>query len=83
MLAKQMLAFIVYFPGPEVIKSVSCSTQLSMNSFLLITVKMPTIVGILTYMSRKSNILGLPIEKADFSLYFYTYGHLRFHPLLS
>ena len=27
--------------------------------FLLINVKMPTIVGILTIMSRKNNILGL------------------------
>ena len=42
-------------PGPEVIKLVSCSTQLSMKSILLINVKMPTIVsivGILTFISR-------------------------------
>ena len=38
---------------PEVIKLFSCSTQLSMKFFLLINVKMPTIVGILTFMSRK------------------------------
>ena len=38
--------------GPEVIKK-SCSTQLSMNLFLIINVKMPTIVDILTFMSRK------------------------------
>ena len=44
--------------GPEVIKLFSCSTQLSMNFFLLINVKMPTIVGILTFMSRKSSSLG-------------------------
>ena len=30
----------------------SCSTHLSMNFFLLISVKIPTIVGILTLMSR-------------------------------
>ena len=45
--------------GPEVIKLFSCSTQLSMKFFLLIDVKMPTIVGILTFMSRKNSILGL------------------------
>ena len=45
--------------GPEVIKLFSCSTQLSMKFFLLINVKMPTIVGILTFMSRKNCILSL------------------------
>ena len=46
-------------PGPEVIKLFSCSTQLSMNFFLLIDVKIPTTVGILTRMSGKNNILCL------------------------
>ena len=46
-------------PGPEVIKLFSCSTQLSMKFFLLINVKMPTTVGILTFMSRNNSILGL------------------------
>ena len=45
--------------GPKVIRLFSCSIQLSMNFFLLINVKMPTIVGILTFMSRKNSILGL------------------------
>ena len=45
--------------GPEVIKLFSVSTQLSMKLFLLINVKMPPIVGILTCMSEKNNILGL------------------------
>ena len=36
----------------EVIKLFSCSTQLSPKFILLINVKMPTIVGILTFMSR-------------------------------
>ena len=35
----------------EVIKLFSCSTQLRMKFFLLINVKMPTIVGILTFVS--------------------------------
>ena len=46
-------------PGPEVIKLFSCSTQLSMKFSPLINVKMPTIVGILTCISGKNNILGL------------------------
>ena len=37
--------------GPEVIKLFSYSTQLSMKFLLLINVKMPTIVGILTFIS--------------------------------
>ena len=54
-------------PGPEVIKLFSCSTQLSIIFFLLINVKMPTIVGILTFMSGKNNILGLAEpKKAEF-----------------
>ena len=50
-------------PGPKVIKLFSCSTQLSMNFFPLINVKMPTIVGILTFRSGKNNILGLSERK--------------------
>ena len=53
--------------GPEVIKLFPCSTQLSMKLFMLINVKMPTIVGILTFMSRKNSILCLSEpEKAEF-----------------
>ena len=37
--------------SPEVIKLFQCSTQLSMKFILLINVKMPTIVGILTLIS--------------------------------
>ena len=40
--------------GPEVIKLFLC-----MKFFLLINVKMPTIVGILTFMSGKNSILDL------------------------
>ena len=50
-------------PGPEVLKLFSCSTQLSMKFFLLINIKMPIIVGILTFMSRKNSILGLSESK--------------------
>ena len=49
--------------GPEFIKLFSCSTQLSINFFLLINVKMPTNVGILTFVSVKNSILGLSEPK--------------------
>ena len=71
-------------PGPEVIKLFLCSIQLSMNFFLLINVKMPTIVGILTFMSGKNSILGLSEPKKNWiSWYFYTYEHLKFHAQVS
>ena len=38
-------------PGPEVIKLFSYSTQLSTKFILLINVKMPSIVGILTFIT--------------------------------
>ena len=46
------------YSGLKVIENFSCSTQLSMKIFLLINVKMPTVIGILTYMSRKKSIPG-------------------------
>ena len=47
--------------------------------FLLISVKIPTIVGILIFMSEKNSILGLsePI-KAEVLDIFYTYEHFKF-----
>ena len=39
--------------------------------FKVINVKIPTVVGILTFMNRKNSILGLSeTEKADFLLFF-------------
>ena len=44
----------------------------------------PTIVDILTFMSRKNRILGLPVlEKTEFLDVFLMYGHLKFHVQLS
>ena len=37
--------------GPEILKHFSYSTQLSSKFILLINIKMPTIVGILTFIS--------------------------------
>ena len=45
---------------------------------------MPTIVGILTFMSGKNSILGLSEPKnSRISRYSYTYEHLKFHTQLS
>ena len=63
------LQFLALFcsTGSEVINKNPFSTQLRMKFFLLINVKMPTIVGILTFMSRKNSILDLAEpENAEF-----------------
>ena len=71
-------------PGSDIIKLFSCSTELSMKFFLLINVKMPIIVGILTSMPRKNSILGFSeTEKCRISLYFHTYEQLKFYAQLS
>ena len=44
---------------PRGYKNKSCTTQLSMNFFLLINVKMPTVIDILIFMTRKNSILRL------------------------
>ena len=53
---------------PRGYKINSCSTQLSMKFSLLINVKMPTIVGVFTFISMKNNIPGLsePEKKSEF-----------------
>ena len=55
-------------PGLEVIKLFSCSTQLSMKLTLLIHVKMPTNVGLLTFISE-INKTSLKQEKLYFSAF--------------
>ena len=71
-------------PWPRCYNFFSCSNELSMKFFLLINIKMPTIVGILTSMSGKNSILGLTGPRnSHISWYFYTYEHLEFHSQLS
>ena len=65
-------------------KTFSCSTQLSMKFFLLIDVTMPTIVGILTFVSRKNSILDFSEpENHRISGYFHRHEHLKYHAQLS
>ena len=52
--------------SPKVIQLFSCSTQLRMT-FPAKNVKMTTIVGILTFMSKKNSIIGSSVPgKAEF-----------------
>ena len=53
--------------GPEVIKLFFMVNSVEHEIFMLINVKMPTIVGILTFMSMKNSIPGLSDpKKAEF-----------------
>ena len=70
-------------PGPDVKKLFSCSTQLILKFILLIKVKMPTTVGILTFISM---IYDMPcLYKPEISIYlgyFSIYEQLKFHAQL-
>ena len=60
------------------------SPQLSTKFFRLVNVKIPTIVVISTFLSRKNSVLGLSEpEKCLIFLYSHTYEHLNFHAQLS
>ena len=69
-------------PGPEVIKP--CSTQLSTKFILPINVKMPTIVGILTFIST-INTTSERLKARNFfiSWYFSFYEQLKLRAQLS
>ena len=71
-------------PGPQVIKLFSCSTQLSMKFIMLINVKMPTIVGILIFMSKiNTTSEHLKARKVLIFEHLRFYEHLKFHAQLS
>ena len=71
-------------PGPEAIKLISYSTQMSTKLILLINVKMPTIVGILTFISM-INTTSERHKGGNFFIcrYFSVYEQLKFHAQLS
>ena len=73
-----------YRSGPNVIKLIPCSTQLSTKFILLINVKMPTIVGILTFISR-INTTSERLKARNFFIcrYFSFYDKLKFRTQLS
>ena len=62
----------------------SCSNQLSTKFILLINVKMPTIVGILTFISMmKTRSKRLKVRNFFINLYFSFYDWLKFCVQLS
>ena len=65
--------------GPEVIKKISCSTRVSTKFIMLINVKMPTIVGILTFIS-KINTTSKRLKARNFFIcrYLSFYEQLKF-----
>ena len=70
--------------GQEVIKLFSCSTQLSTKLIILINVKMPTIVGILTFISMINTISESLKAKGIFVFQHLSfYEQLRFHAQLN
>ena len=71
---------VSYWPGLEVINLFSCSAKLRLKFILLINVKMPTIVGILTFISRINYSLMefVPVFSTDFG-YFTIYEQFKFH----
>ena len=70
--------------GPEVIKLISWSTQLSTKFIMLINVKMPTIVGILTFISMINTTSERLVARNIFICRkFSFYEQLKFHTQLS
>ena len=68
--------------GPEVIKLFSCSTQLNMLIILLINVKMPTIVGILSLISM-INTTSERLKARNFFICRYFVGILTFISMIN
>ena len=66
--SKMFAGKVVQLLRPRSCKKNSWATQLSMKYFRLINVKMPMIVGILTFMSRKNSTLGLSEPEKGASL---------------
>ena len=67
-------------PSPEVIKHFSCSTQIRMKFIMLINVKMPTMVGILTFMSMiNTTSESLKARKVFIFQHVSFYDQLKFH----
>ena len=69
---------------PEIINFFPCSTQLSTKFILLINVKMPIIVGILTFISMISTTYErLKARNFYIHRYFIFYEQLKFRAQLS
>ena len=76
--------FKMFESWPWGCKTFSCSTQLSVKFILLINVKMPTIVGILTFINRiNTTFESFKVRKFFIFHHFSFYEQLKFHALLS
>ena len=70
-------------PGPEVIKLFH-ATQLSMTFIMHLNVKMPTNVGILTFICILNTMsASLKARNSSYFLHFSFYMQLKFHAQLS
>ena len=65
--------------SPEVIKLFTCSTQLSVKFIMLINVKMPMIVGILTFVSMINTAYESLKARSIFFQHFGFYEWFKFH----
>ena len=73
-----------HYVSPEVIKLFSCSAQLRLKFILLLNVKMPTVVGILTFINRINYCrMGFMPEFSTDSGYFSIYELLKIRAQLS
>ena len=81
---KGTLNVLNYEHRPRGYKKHSCSTQLSTKFILLINVKMPTIVGILTFITM-INATSDRLKARNFFIYLYFsfYEQLKFRDQLS
>ena len=82
-LADAMSQQVIYL-APEIIKLFSSSSQLRLKLILLINFKMPTIVGILTFISRINYRLWSSRPSISIYLgYIGIYEQFKFHAQLS
>ena len=78
-LSQRLLKLFVVSPGPEDIKLFSYLTQLSTKFILLINVKMPLIVDILTFISMiNTTSERLKARNSFICRYFNFYEQLKF-----
>ena len=81
---KKDVLWVLTRTGPKVIKLFLCSTPLSRKFILLINVKMPTIVGILTFISMiNTTFERLKVRNFFICQYFSFYEQLKFRAQLS
>ena len=76
-----MYLFIDSRSVPEVIKLFPCSTPLSKKFILLINVKMPTIVGILTFISMINTTTERLKAKNFFICRYFSFYEIKFYNL--